>query len=126
MTVFSSLCICCMGYPNVKFKDYCNAYRYATGSKQDDKEILRRLEAITNLRRAFNIKCGLTAKHDYLPKRILTLSRDASLSQGHLPDLEPMLKEYYKFRQWDMKTGKPKKQKLIELGLEDVSKDLWQ
>jgi aldehyde:ferredoxin oxidoreductase len=39
--------------------------------------------------------------------------------------MDLMLKNYYILRKWDWKTGKPTKEKLIELGLEDVAKDLW-
>jgi len=36
-----------------------------------------------------------------------------------------MLFTYYQHRGWDDVTGKPTRDKLIELGLEDVAKDLW-
>jgi aldehyde:ferredoxin oxidoreductase len=36
-----------------------------------------------------------------------------------------MLSAYYEARGWDVETGKPSREKLIELGLEDVAKDLW-
>ena len=48
-------------------------------------------------------------------------------SKGHLiskEDLKTMLDEYYTVRGWDLNTGIPKKEKLIELGLEDVAKDI--
>jgi aldehyde:ferredoxin oxidoreductase len=39
--------------------------------------------------------------------------------------MDILLKEYYNFRKWDWNTGKPSKEKLGELGLEDVARDLW-
>jgi aldehyde:ferredoxin oxidoreductase len=36
-----------------------------------------------------------------------------------------MIRAYYAARGWDLQTGRPRKQKLLALGLEDVSKDLW-
>jgi aldehyde:ferredoxin oxidoreductase len=36
-----------------------------------------------------------------------------------------MLKEFYDFRKWDWNTGKPTKEKLLELGLDFAAKDLW-
>jgi aldehyde:ferredoxin oxidoreductase len=36
-----------------------------------------------------------------------------------------MLSAYYEARGWDGETGKPLRQKLIELGLRDVADDLW-
>jgi aldehyde:ferredoxin oxidoreductase len=125
-TFVSSLAICAMGMFNVKFADYCSAYRYATGSNQKNQDILKVLEAITNLRRCFNIKCGLGTKHDYLPRRLLTLPRNRSQSKNHVPKLEPMIEEYYKHRNWDLESGKPRKEKLIEIGLKDVAKQLYE
>jgi aldehyde:ferredoxin oxidoreductase len=36
-----------------------------------------------------------------------------------------MLFAYYEARGWDLETSKPSQEKLIELGLEEVIKDLW-
>jgi aldehyde:ferredoxin oxidoreductase len=36
-----------------------------------------------------------------------------------------MDREYYRAMQWDLETARPSKQRLIELGLEDVARDLW-
>jgi len=39
--------------------------------------------------------------------------------------MDYLLREYYKYRQWDWKTGKPSKEKLFELGLSDIALDLY-
>ena len=39
--------------------------------------------------------------------------------------LEGMKDAYYEFRNWDKETGKPSKEKLNELGLEFLVKDVW-
>ena len=39
-------------------------------------------------------------------------------------NLDKMLNEYYTFRGWDLKTGIPTPQRLINLGLEDIAKDM--
>ncbi len=39
--------------------------------------------------------------------------------------MDVLLKEYYEYRQWDWDTGRPKKEKLIELGLDDLARDQW-
>jgi aldehyde:ferredoxin oxidoreductase len=36
-----------------------------------------------------------------------------------------MLFGYYQARGWDEETGKPSREKLLQLGLEDVANDLW-
>jgi hypothetical protein len=44
---------------------------------------------------------------------------------GIEPDLDLMLKEFYTVSKWDWKTGKPKREKRLELGLNNVAKDLY-
>jgi len=39
--------------------------------------------------------------------------------------LEEMLAAYYSARGWDPVTGRPSKEKLLDLGLDDVANDLW-
>jgi len=43
----------------------------------------------------------------------------------HPRNMGMMLKEFYAVSQWDWDTGKPKKEKLVQLGLESVANDLY-
>jgi aldehyde:ferredoxin oxidoreductase len=67
---------------------------------------------------------GLTRANDKLPKALLTPYPDGG-SDGFVPDINAMLTSYYEVRRWDMATGKPSREKLTELGMDDVAKDLW-
>jgi aldehyde:ferredoxin oxidoreductase len=77
-----------------------------------------------NLKRAINNRMGLTRANDKLPKAMLEPFPDGG-SAGYVPDFEAMLSAYYQARSWDFETGKPFRTKLIELGLSDIAKDLW-
>lgn len=44
---------------------------------------------------------------------------------GKTPDMEAMLKEYYEKRKWDWETGKPTREKLDELGLQDAADSMY-
>ena len=49
-------------------------------------------------------------------------------AEGMVLDIETMeeMKEaYYQARGWDIDSGIPSQEKLLELGLEQVSQDLW-
>jgi aldehyde:ferredoxin oxidoreductase len=59
-----------------------------------------------------------------MPKIAITALKEGT-SAGVVPDMDGMLKEYYDFMQWDWDSGKPKRDKLVELGLDDVAQDLW-
>lgn len=84
-------------------------------------------ERINNLARAFNVREGFSRADDTFPERLMTEPLRSGASKGHLiskEDLDTMLDEYYTVRGWDLKTGIPKKEKLVELGLDEVAKDL--
>jgi aldehyde:ferredoxin oxidoreductase len=81
-------------------------------------------ERICNLKRALNHRLGLARKDDRLPK-LLFAPLDEGGTEGHVPDLELMLKEYYQARGWDPETGKPGREKLRKLGLGWVAEELW-
>ena len=77
-----------------------------------------------NIKRAISNKLGLSREHDKVPD-ICLKPLDEGNAAGKVPDMDLLLKEYYDFRGWDWDTGKPKKEKLVELGLEDVAGDLY-
>ncbi|MBC8372423.1 MAG: aldehyde ferredoxin oxidoreductase, partial [Planctomycetes bacterium] len=81
-------------------------------------------ERIWNLKRALNNRLGLARKDDRLPKLLLTPLEEGG-TEGHVPDLELMLREYYQAREWDWETGKPSREKLLALDMGEVAEDLW-
>ena len=81
-------------------------------------------ERSLDIKRAINNRLGITRDDDKLP-RICRSALNEGSSAGREPDMEIMLREYYKYMQWDWDTGKPVKARLIELGMPDVARDLW-
>jgi aldehyde:ferredoxin oxidoreductase len=75
-------------------------------------------ERITNLKRMFSVKRGVSRKDDILPARILTQRLTSGGTRGNLFHLGAMLNEYYSVRGWS-EEGIPTREKLIELGLEE-------
>jgi aldehyde:ferredoxin oxidoreductase len=96
-------------------------FNAVTGLNLTLKDALLAGERIFNIRKAFNVKHGATRADDKLPKRLLEEKGRA----GTVVDLSKTLEEYYEARGWDKNTSKPTKEKLIQLGLQDVAKDLW-
>ncbi len=96
-------------------------YNSVTGGNITPEDLLTVGERITNLERAFNVREGLTRSDDTLPGRVL----NEPLPDGRgAIDLEPMVDRYYELRGWDIRTGFPKREKLIQLGLTDVAEEL--
>jgi len=82
-------------------------------------EFLEVGERLYNLKRLYNVKCGVDRKDDTLPERILNLKREGLHAPERLPDLNKMLDEYYRVRGWD-ENGIPRKEKISNLGLENI------
>ncbi|MFX0153851.1 MAG: aldehyde ferredoxin oxidoreductase family protein [Candidatus Hodarchaeota archaeon] len=82
-------------------------------------------ERLFNLARVYNIREGLTRADDTLPARLLEEPLPEGPAKGQIVNLEPLLNSYYENRGWDKQTGKPTKEKLIELGLEWTIKEIY-
>jgi aldehyde:ferredoxin oxidoreductase len=87
-----------------------------TGVACSDAELLAAGERIWNLERVWNLKAGITAADDTLPKRMLEEAIPAGPAAGEVSRLGEMLPEYYRVRGWS-EDGEPTPEKLRELGL---------
>ena len=81
------------------------------------KGLMKTGERIFNLERLFNLRAGLTAADDTLPRRMLEEPMPAGPAKGMVVHLGEMLPEYYRLRGWSPE-GIPSRKKLEELGLE--------
>jgi aldehyde:ferredoxin oxidoreductase len=97
--------------------------RFVTGSPMDSREYLKTSERISNLKRMYNVRMGITRKDDTLPERLLTQKRGTGTAADHLPDLQTMLADYYDYRGWD-ENGIPRKEMLVDLGIAHLAADL--
>jgi aldehyde:ferredoxin oxidoreductase len=97
-----------------------------TGWDVTNEELLKTGERISNLRQAFNIREGLNPLKFKIPDRVLGRPpKKEGPVAGITIDEDTMIREYLTAMDWDLKTAKPSKKKLQELGLEDVAKALW-
>jgi aldehyde:ferredoxin oxidoreductase len=98
-------------------------YRCVTGRDVDLDELMRVGARMSNLKRLFNVRCGIRRKDDTLPPRLLREPRPEGGAAGYLPDLETMLAEYYDYRGWDA-DGVPRHDTLVQVGLGHEAADL--
>ena len=89
-------------------------YNYVTGEEMNVDSFMKTGERIFNLKRLYNVKCGLSRKDDFLPPRILTWKKVGEGLSPNLPPLGKMLGEYYDYRGWS-EDGIPSKEKMEEL-----------
>jgi len=106
----------------IPFDLVAKAFSAITGWKASHWDLLKCGERIWNLKRAFNIRMGVSMKDDALPERLQEPLNEGPIA-GKAPPLKTLLKEYYDLRGW--REGKPTNEKLEELDLREISPDLW-
>ena len=121
-TVYNSLVMCI--FANVSPQTQVELINAACGLDWDVDEMLRCGERGWNLKRAINIRLGLTRENDKLPKALLEPYQEGG-AEGYVIPFDEMIKAYYAARSWDPGTGRPTKEKLESLNLGDIAKDLW-
>jgi aldehyde:ferredoxin oxidoreductase len=121
-TIFNAIVMCI--FANVEPDIQVQLINAACGLEWTIEDMMRAGERAWNLKRAINNRMGLTRANDKLPKALLEPFPDGG-SAGFVPDLEGILSAYYEARGWDKETGRPSREKLVELGLGDVAQDLW-
>jgi len=103
--------------------DMAKLYSLVTGFEINADELKKCGERIQNAARLFNVREGLGRKDDSLPWKVMHEpipdegpSKGAFVTQA---ELDLLLDDYYESRGWT-REGVPTKEKLMELGMEDL------
>ncbi|HJX24267.1 MAG TPA: aldehyde ferredoxin oxidoreductase family protein [Candidatus Bathyarchaeia archaeon] len=104
--------------------DIVEGFSLLTGIQMDEAGLLQAAERIVNLERCINARDGYTRKDDTLPRRLLEEPYAIPGVKPTVVELDALLDEYYILHKWNVATGLPTREKLEELGLEDVAEDL--
>ncbi|MBL0344784.1 aldehyde ferredoxin oxidoreductase family protein [Candidatus Villigracilis affinis] len=121
-THFNSVIICI--FANVPPETQVDLLNAQLGLNWTTEDLMKSGERAWNLKRAINNRMGLTRANDKLPKVFLEPHQEGGAA-GFALDIDGMLSAYYEARGWDTQTGRPSKEKLVELGLPEIAKDLW-
>ncbi len=119
--MYDALTLC--KFSPIQVTQLCEMLNALTGWDYDPEKLLAAGERSVNLKRAISNRLGVTRQHDGLPGICLDPLQEGATA-GSRPDMEAMLKEYYSYRGWGWETGKPSKEKLIELELTRAAEDL--
>ena len=109
-----------------------------TGVETSVDTLFKLAGRVRMLEQAYNARQGMTRDMDTLPKKFLDKpvygrigmsyqSADEEFFKGQMlksSELEKMKSKYYALRGWDVATGIPTREALVEAGLGDVAKDL--
>lgn len=121
-TVYNALVMCILARVSPQTQaDLLNA---ACGYNLNVAELMKIGERGWTIKRAINNRLGLTRANDKLPKAFLEPYQEGGAA-GYVIPFAEMLEAYYEARGWDKETGKPSKEKLLELGMEEIARDVW-
>ena len=119
MCLFDSLKLCKFAIiGGIKLTTMTDCYNAVTGLNLKNEDLMKIGERLYNLKRLYNVRCGISRKDDTLPPRILTHKRGPNF-----PHLGKMLHDYYNFRNWNER-GIPSREKLKELGLDKEAQQI--
>ena len=111
----------------LKAEDLVELITHTMGWDFSVEEFRKGGERIYNLIRAYCVREGITRKEDTLPDRLMKEPLPEGPAEGMVINTETLelLKDaYYDFRGWDKKTGIPTPEKLRELDLVELIKDM--
>jgi aldehyde:ferredoxin oxidoreductase len=114
---YSSLIICSFAFPLPS--SIAKLIQTSTGILCNVEKVKTFAERIYTIKRLFNLKMGITPADDRLPQILLKPTEEGG-SAGKTPNFQKLKDFYYKFRDWDPKTGRSSKEKLEKLGLNNL------
>ncbi len=108
------------------FNQEIDIIRMLTGWDFGGAEALQVGERVATMGRAFNMREGLTAADDTLPKRFFSGTPRGALKESPLDpnELRMAVNTFYQMSGWDSETGLPTTEKLAELGLDWVEEQI--
>lgn len=129
-SIFDSLGLCMFAgnaYDALGPTHFAKLYSACTGWQITPYELMKTGERIFNLMRAYIVREGLTRKDDCLPDRFYKEPIQDGPNKGAIlsrDETNKPLNEYYKIMGWNIRTGVPTKEKLIEIDLDYVANEL--
>jgi aldehyde:ferredoxin oxidoreductase len=121
----AGICMIVIGDAYVHINDLIEAFRTVTGWDFTKEEMIKTGVRIETMKQAFNAREGIKTPWKHHDRMIGRPPKKVGPRAGETLDPEELSKEYYEAMGWDTKTGKPGKQALLDLGLDDVAKVLW-
>jgi len=120
----AGMCMFSLGFMDVSaLTDFINLTTEWNYSMDD---LLKVGERIANMRQAFNAREGIGMVDFKVPGRVSgNPPLEAGPTAGRSVDFTTLRNDYLVARDWDVNSSKPSKKKLLELGLDDVAKTLW-
>lgn len=122
---FSNCAVFCnLGASPLNATQAIDMVNHVTGFDYTLEEILQIGRRLWYLKRGLTNLFGARAKDDRLPPRLMT-ALESGPTEGSVPDMELMIREFYEMRGFNS-DGIPEKQVLAEVGLPELAQLLYQ
>ncbi|HTY61043.1 MAG TPA: aldehyde ferredoxin oxidoreductase family protein [Acidobacteriota bacterium] len=117
--------MCALYTVNTTPPDLAELISGVTGWDFEWEEALKAARRVLTLRQAFNAREGITPDQFDLPKRIE--KEPLPMKTGAPPkiDYQALKTGYFAAMGWDIKTGMPSEKTLVDLGLAELTRDLF-
>ncbi|MGY5881526.1 MAG: aldehyde ferredoxin oxidoreductase family protein [Candidatus Thorarchaeota archaeon] len=112
---FDSVIMC--HFAIVPPKTIISLLNLATGGSLNAEDILTIGARVVTMKRLFNLRCGLHTRDEKLPPALLK-PHPESVTDDFVPDVDLQLQDYYEYRKWDRKSGKPSEEAIRSLDIE--------
>jgi aldehyde:ferredoxin oxidoreductase len=125
--VMNSVGMCSFVWGSLPHVDaFIESFNAVSGWNLDMAEALKIGERIANIRQAFNAREGICAPRSKMPGRMVgnPPHKEGPLA-GITIDEDGLAAEFLTAMDWDLETAKPSRNKLMELGMEEVAMALW-
>ncbi|MDY6964506.1 MAG: aldehyde ferredoxin oxidoreductase N-terminal domain-containing protein [Halobacteriota archaeon] len=127
-TVLGSLGVCARAQINRFYsaKLCAELYSAVTGRQTRREDHMKAAERAWNLYKVLNVREGFNRKDDLFPEHLIKSRLTYFYGGVRVTEelAEKLLDDYYDERGWDVQTGIPTTEKLVELGLDGVAEDL--
>ncbi len=121
-SLFDALVMC--HFASVPAETIRTLVNLATGRDYSLEDLLQIGARAFQLKRVINHRLGLTGKNDRLPEAILQPLKEGGAA-GYVIPFADMLAAYYRVRDWDPDSGRPRAARLEALGLGETIPSLW-
>ncbi|UCG88437.1 MAG: aldehyde ferredoxin oxidoreductase C-terminal domain-containing protein, partial [Gemmatimonadota bacterium] len=123
--VSSAAGMCMFAWCAVKPECLTDSLTYTTGTQYTLDDVQTMGDRIAALRMAFNLREGVRNVDFDVPGRMIgSPPLQGGPLQGVTVDIDVQIRDYLEAMGWDTETGVPKKETLLDLGLDFVAADL--
>ena len=127
MRIMDTSGMCMLQWISAPQVDMAKIISAALGQEVSMQDLMKIGERISHIRQAFTAREGIDPQSRKMSsgRPVGNPPLQAGPTANVTVDAEGMRVKYFEGMGWDLKTGRPSRERLMALGLDDVAQDLW-